>query len=480
MNKTLAILCTFIFTIFLLVDHSSVAKAEASYQVSSSQKTAAPESYEKIKIALLTGQATGQFDTSEIDYLKVGELINQVTFENPEIMYYSGARFSSNGTIEFYYSLPTKKVIANQLALQQEVDKVLSSIIRPNYSDFDKVKAIHDYIALSTAYDWDNYLNGTVPADSYTAYGSLIQGIAVCDGYAKAAQLLMNRLGIENYYVYGTANGGLHSWNLIKLNGTFYWMDITWDDPAPNQDGYVRYSYFLITSDQLRKDHTWEEGNWPIATSNTYSYFNDFNKTVEFDGYYYYSSQSDLDKLYKIAKNGSNKQKVNNVRAPYFAIYGDTIYFSNYSNSGYMYKMKLDGSSLAQMNSIHSTDIQVVGNTLTYLNNVTNKRELLPLDNIFSGIGQKVTANKTWTITFNQEVDPSSIKKENILVKTENGENVTVTLQVDPTSAKKVLVQAPSNGYKNNTNYTLFIQNVKAKVSGKTLKTASTKNFYIQ
>lgn len=395
----------------------------------------APNSYAMIRDSLLNADEKGQFDPSEISNLDLEDFIIQITRDNPEIMYYNGAETWPNGYIDYKYSVPIEIVKSNQIQLQSEVNNVLTTIIKPGFSDFDKIKAIHDYIALNTAYDYDNFLTNTVSPHSYTAYGTLINGIAVCDGYTKAAQILLNRLGIENEYVVGYGWGQdlvkvLHSWNLVKLDGDYYFMDITWDDPVPDRPNYVGYTYFLVTSDQLSTDHDWVKENWPTATSDRFNFFSDAYDLIETGNYYYYLSLSNNFNLYKINKDGTNKQQVNevrtryfiiandwiyfndwdyandtvnddylykmkingtdkqqinDVRAPYFAIAGDWIYFSNYSYGGYLFKMKTDGTQLEQLNDDHTVDIAIEGNTLIYYNHTTNERQTIVVSNEVPG-----------------------------------------------------------------------------------------------
>ncbi|WP_153730457.1 DUF5050 domain-containing protein [Sporosarcina obsidiansis] len=441
----------------------------------------APNSYRMIYDAMLVGNETGQFDTSEVSYQRIGDLIQQVTQENPEIMYYKGATFWSNGKIEFRYSKDPAIIKTSQQQLQKKADEVLNAIIKPHFTDFDKVKAIHDYLALHTAYDYENLLSNQVPADSYTAYGALLNQVAVCDGYTKAAQLLLNRLGIANSYVYGRGDGQDHSWNMIKLDGQPYFMDITWDDPVPNQEGRVRYSYFLVTSDQLRKDHSWVESNWPVATSTTYAYFQDFKKMQEVGNYYYYSSNQDNAKLYRIQKDGTGKQKINDVRAPYFAITSDWIYFSNYSNGGYLYKMKTDGSSIQKLNERHSIDLRIESNMLHFKDEQTSSMKTLVIESspTVTPIGQHVNSLKQWTVTFNTKIDPASITGAHFNVMNDQKEVIPVKLAIDSVDPRKVLISAPTGGYERNRNYTLTVQNAKSAL-GKVQTKAHVKEFYVE
>lgn len=250
------------------------AKSQVQPAVSAVAKTTKQSnSYNMILSALVKNEVVGQFDTVEITANEVGALIKKVAQENPEVLYYKSANVWSNGKIEFAYYLPADVMKKNRVALDAKVKKIVASINKPGLSDLDKVKAVHDYIVLNTAYDYTNQQKKTIPADSYTAHGALLGGIAVCDGYTKAAQLLLNKLGVENHYVVGNIADGLHSWNQVKLNGNYYFMDVTWNDPVPNKPGTVAYDYFLVTSDQLRKDHSWTEKNWAVATDKQYSYF---------------------------------------------------------------------------------------------------------------------------------------------------------------------------------------------------------------
>ncbi|MCI3918666.1 DUF5050 domain-containing protein [Paenibacillus sp. TRM 82003] len=142
--------------------------------------------------------------------------------------------------------------------IYEAAKKVVEETVRPEMTEREKVKALHDYVVLNTAYDYENYLNDAIPSESYTEYGILILGTGVCQGYAVTMQLLLDMIGVENYYLSGTAGGGGHAWNIVVLDGTYYHLDATWNDPVPNRAGYVRYDYFLISDEAMAKDHYWD------------------------------------------------------------------------------------------------------------------------------------------------------------------------------------------------------------------------------
>lgn len=346
-----------------------------SLAVTAPSAVATSDSYKAIKQALIKQEPAVTFNIKEISPKNIENVIEQILQETPEILYYQSAIIWSNGKLELQYAVTKTVATQHQQAIASKADKIVSTIKRTAKTDFDKVKAVHDYLVLNTAYDTRNI----VPASSYSAYGALIKEVAVCDGYTKAAQLLLNKLGITNRYVAGIADGIPHSWNLVKVNNVYYFMDTTWDDPIPNQPGRVNYEYFLTTTAKLKQDHTWNESQWPKAIDTHYQYFADMENVLQVGQTYYYSSRADDNRIYKISLDGKNKTKISSLRAPYFIIYGQEIYFSNFSNNGYLYKMTLTGKNAKKLNSIYSIHLKLVKNQLYYINAETNRQYVLTL-----------------------------------------------------------------------------------------------------
>lgn len=146
--------------------------------------------------------------------------------------------------------------------IKNEIDCTIENIITPEMSDYDKVKAVHDYIVLNCEYDYENYVNDTIPQDSYSPRGVLINKKAVCEGYAAAFKAFMDELNIPCKLVSGeaTSNGNFtgrvnHAWNRVEVGGVWYQIDVTWDDPVPDQKGKVRYKYFLLSDEEMNKTH---------------------------------------------------------------------------------------------------------------------------------------------------------------------------------------------------------------------------------
>ncbi|OMG01521.1 hypothetical protein BK146_06385 [Paenibacillus sp. FSL R7-0333] len=141
----------------------------------------------------------------------------------------------------------------------QYAQRVLQQTLLPAMTPREEIKALHDYVVKNTAYDYDNFLKDTVPEMSRTVYGTLLEHKAVCQGYALTMNLLLELAGIESYYVTGVANGGAHAWNVIVLDGVYYHLDATWDDPVPDSPGNVRYDYFMISDEKMALDHNFDK-----------------------------------------------------------------------------------------------------------------------------------------------------------------------------------------------------------------------------
>ncbi len=138
--------------------------------------------------------------------------------------------------------------------VDRKADEIIRSLDLDGKSDFQKVYEIHNYIVNNTQYAYGDYLSNKVGDDKYNSYGVLIKGLGVCDGYAKSFQLLSHKAGVQAVYVSGIANNGKvtesHAWNKVKLDGDWYIVDTTWDDPVSSKP-ILRYDYFLKSDKEL-------------------------------------------------------------------------------------------------------------------------------------------------------------------------------------------------------------------------------------
>lgn len=147
-------------------------------------------------------------------------------------------------------------------------DRLLAGIKgNEKLGDVEKALLIHDRIALLCEYDYDNYLDNSIPHISHTMYGVLGNGTAVCQGYALTYGWLLDKVGIENEYV--SSNKLNHAWNIVYIDSKPYHVDVTADDPVWDITGRVRHKYFLCSTDLFRQDHSHDAYDYTSTPSDT-------------------------------------------------------------------------------------------------------------------------------------------------------------------------------------------------------------------
>ncbi|MEA3424237.1 MAG: S-layer homology domain-containing protein [Bacillota bacterium] len=138
---------------------------------------------------------------------------------------------------------------------EEEIESILNSTISAGMSKNEKIKSIYDYLILNVSYDYEGYDSDDISNESHSAYGALVNGVAVCDGYSDAVNVLLNRLGIESDIVIGEADEEGHAWNHVEFEEGYYYIDVTWDD---GDNGELRYDYFKKTLSKMNRDHVVE------------------------------------------------------------------------------------------------------------------------------------------------------------------------------------------------------------------------------
>lgn len=191
--------------------------------------------------------------------------------EHPEL-YYAATGWdggTSDGTyIRDIYPSYVSGVFDDD-AFDRAVEKAMS-VVNDGMSDLEKAVALHDYIAVNTKYNWTTGNGGYIssPHTIYTAYGVLVEQDAVCQGYALAYKLLLNKAGIESGVV--ISNAMHHEWNYIKLDGKYYYVDVTWDDSMWGFNniagfwdlaGSVLHENMFLSFDELRVNHRPTDSN---------------------------------------------------------------------------------------------------------------------------------------------------------------------------------------------------------------------------
>lgn len=199
--------------------------------------------------------------------------------DHPELFYLNGytyTQYTRKGEIQYLtfsgrYLYEPGEVQERRQKIDAAVNEVLGQII--GYDDYGKVKAVYEYLIFNTDYS-------TLSPDNQNICSVFLDHSSVCNGYAKAAQYLLNNAGVPCIIVNGNA-GGAHAWNIVEIDGAYYHMDATWGDPSyytEEAGGTVTpdidYSYLCVTTAEIIKNHSIDETfPLPECTSRTDNYF---------------------------------------------------------------------------------------------------------------------------------------------------------------------------------------------------------------
>ncbi len=166
--------------------------------------------------------------------------------------------------ITLFYVVDTADISAVKSATEAKITEARSWVDEEGMSDFEAAQAVHDYLVRTCVYN-KSAAGLTKPTKAHTAYGVLVENSAVCQGYALAYKLLLNRLGIPCVFV--VSKNMNHAWNLVQIGGEWYHVDVTWDDPVYSDgtdagfDVDVSHNYFLRADTTMKnslKHYGWE------------------------------------------------------------------------------------------------------------------------------------------------------------------------------------------------------------------------------
>ncbi len=159
------------------------------------------------------------------------------------------------------YLLSGDALTTAKIQFEEAIARILADLPSAT-SEWALELALHDALAARVA-----YVEGT---HAHNAYGALVLGEAVCEGYAEALQCLYHRIGIQSLLVLGdsinpstNAPEG-HAWNMVRIEGKYYHVDLTWND----QGSTLYHAYFNLTDTQILEDHAIDPTAYPLPACN--------------------------------------------------------------------------------------------------------------------------------------------------------------------------------------------------------------------
>lgn len=262
------------------------------------------ELYDEILEAVGTFQGSIPLKTDAKAYSKILELIRIEQFAYTQV----SRRWSDINPdtqlfdVYFEYRFDADELSRMNMASENAAKKIMEGITE-DMDDYDKLKYFHDYLVL-------NCENSTNDPYADTIYGALVKKKALCEGYAKAFSYLCNLADIENVIVTGETYVN-HMWNMVKLNGNWYHVDVTWDNPvdALHKDypDVVLYQYFMVTDSVIKNNHiiSSEPAEPPKANGINENYFVKEGTNIKSEDEFFEASERAIINAVKEGRQGA-------------------------------------------------------------------------------------------------------------------------------------------------------------------------------
>lgn len=197
-------------------------------------------------------------------------------FDRPDVFYLDISQVSlminkttrgSNVKYALYLQPSTDTYLEESFTSKEEVESAVNQVntikqaIISNLpsDDYSKILIVHDWLVENISYNLQES-----SANDYNIYGALVNKTAVCEGYAESLKFILDEIGIPCILVCGTATNSegtteQHEWNYVQLNGKWYAIDVTWDDPVATNGAYVsvstKHKYFLKGANTMNENH---------------------------------------------------------------------------------------------------------------------------------------------------------------------------------------------------------------------------------
>lgn len=258
------------------------------------------ETYRELYVKIMNNEDSGNV-LSSVSVDDFWKTYYSVLADHPEIFWIGmSAQIEESGFTKqvISYELESIVPVEERQEMRERLESAADTCVEQISADasvYQKIRFVYEYIIDMTDY-------GKQSADSQNIQSVLLNHSSVCAGYSKAFQYILNRMGIFCTYITGTIrDGGDHGWNMVRIDGEYYYVDVTWGDPVfanevdQTQESTINYNYLCCTEEDLFKTHIpsdWTE--LPACTSDAYNYY-------KLNGFYY--ENFDCETIYQALMN---------------------------------------------------------------------------------------------------------------------------------------------------------------------------------
>ena len=233
---------------------------------------------DELRIAIESLQTEVQFNKI-LSSEEINHVLYAINYDWPEYYYFYWVEkielYSDKMSFILKYQYPIKDIPRRNKMIQAKIQESLQKAKEANIQgDFVKSVWIHNHISKLTTYDYGSYEERTSERrqkEAHTIAGVFCRNTAVCEGIAKAYKLLCDYLGVECILVVGMAGNEPskvlenqdHAWNMIKINGKYGHVDVTWDMRSSRISNQYCYDYFGVSDKVFSVNHSWKE--YPVC-----------------------------------------------------------------------------------------------------------------------------------------------------------------------------------------------------------------------
>lgn len=214
---------------------------------------------------------------------RIGLIAQYVYNDVPSFFYVAPSMFSYAPCKGGYFYIPKYLYTEGEKEMYEKrikdgLEAFSKRYITDSMTDYEKEKAIHDYLVTTVVYDTSAVSDPTKTVnEAFNILGALLKRKAVCWGISCAFKLMCDWCGIKSYVIFGCPAGSTeeqdpHAWNVVVLDGDYYHVDVTWDLKNKG-DVSINYDYFNIDDKLMGLSHAWDRSFHPGCKALTHNYY---------------------------------------------------------------------------------------------------------------------------------------------------------------------------------------------------------------